>query len=275
MIRAPSEDSNYVDLIQILAADGPLSSALDAAKRATPAFPGSQRIFLLRGSIELKMSQFTDAVASYNHAVELDPASADGLLGLAEAQHAAGMTKEARAGFEIGINRFPKDARFKLQFALMLLKEAETNNSLVETRAEQLLKSALALDRSLPDAHYQLGRLAVRRGQLVEALQEFQQAARLDPKSARTHYALARLYRRLGRNEEVSRQMFRQFSTCVKQQLEVPDDPQSVDNPPQHVENPAARETKAVAAAPLAFRALWAIIVRFFRGLFGGERKKP
>ena len=78
-----------------------------------------------------------------------------------------------------------------------------------------------------------------------------------------------------GMIEEVSRQMFRQFSTCVKQQLEVPDDPQSVDNPPQHVENPAARETKAVAAAPLAFRALWAIIVRFFRGLFGGERKKP
>jgi len=61
-----------------------------------------------------------------------------------------------------------------------------------------------------------------------------------------------------GMIEEVSRQMFRQFSACVKQQLEV-----------EVPEEPQPAETKAVAAAPLAFRALWAIIVRFFRRLFG------
>jgi uncharacterized protein len=72
-----------------------------------------------------------------------------------------------------------------------------------------------------------------------------------------------------GMIEEVSRQMFRQFSTCVKQQLEVADDPQPADKP-------AEPETKAVAAAPLAFRALWAIIVRFFKRLFGGgDKQKP
>jgi uncharacterized protein len=69
-----------------------------------------------------------------------------------------------------------------------------------------------------------------------------------------------------GMIEEVSRQMFRQFSSCVKQQLEVAEDPQqSTTTPPP--ETPT--ETKAVAAAPLAFRALWAIIARFFRRLFG------
>lgn len=85
-----------------------------------------------------------------------------------------------------------------------------------------------------------------------------------------------------GMIEEVSRQMFRQFSTCVKQQLEVVDeppagDPQSAGAPdaPQSAAAPSAippPETKAVAAAPLAFRALWAIITRFFRGLFGGAK---
>jgi hypothetical protein len=39
-------------------------------------------------------------------------------------------------------------------------------------------------------------------------------------------------------------------------------------------ETTAAPEVKAVAAAPLAFRALWAIIVRFFKGLVGGGEKK-
>lgn len=68
-----------------------------------------------------------------------------------------------------------------------------------------------------------------------------------------------------GMIEEVSRQMFRQFSSCVKQHLEIPDEPQPVSTA---APDPPA-ETKAVAAAPLAFRALWAIIGRFFRGLLG------
>jgi hypothetical protein len=58
--------------------------------------------------------------------------------------------------------------------------------------------------------------------------------------------------------------MFRQFSGCVKKHLEVAEDPEPAATPP---ETPV--ETKAVAAAPLAFRALWAIIARFFRSLFG------
>jgi carbon monoxide dehydrogenase subunit G len=68
-----------------------------------------------------------------------------------------------------------------------------------------------------------------------------------------------------GMIEEVSRQMFRQFSTCVKGKLEVVEEAQPAEN------TPPAPETNAVAAAPLAFRALWAIIVRFFRRLGGKE----
>src|SRR5215510_4868272 len=70
-----------------------------------------------------------------------------------------------------------------------------------------------------------------------------------------------------GMIEEVSRQMFRQFSSCVKQHLEVAEDPQPSAATPE-----TPPETKAVAAAPLAFRALWAIIARFFRRLFGKEK---
>lgn len=73
-----------------------------------------------------------------------------------------------------------------------------------------------------------------------------------------------------GMIEEVSRQMFRQFSTCVKQHLEVAEDPQPTANSAPEVQS----ETKAVAAAPLAFRAIWAIIARFFKGLFGERENK-
>jgi len=75
-----------------------------------------------------------------------------------------------------------------------------------------------------------------------------------------------------GMIEEVSRQMFRQFSTCVRTQLEVADEPQP-QSPDEPVVQPPQPETKPVAAAPLAFRALWAIIVRFFRRLSGGAER--
>ena len=67
-----------------------------------------------------------------------------------------------------------------------------------------------------------------------------------------------------GMIEEVSRMMFRQFSTCVKAKLEVVEEAQPAENTPLVV-----AETKAIAAAPLASRALWAIVVRFFKRLFG------
>lgn len=70
-----------------------------------------------------------------------------------------------------------------------------------------------------------------------------------------------------GMIEEVSRQMFRQFASCVKQQLEVADTSQPA-------VNPSAPEAKPLAAAPLAFRALGAMIARFFNRLFGGGKEK-
>jgi carbon monoxide dehydrogenase subunit G len=65
-----------------------------------------------------------------------------------------------------------------------------------------------------------------------------------------------------GMIEEVSRQLFRQFSVCVKQQLEVAGEPEVASPVPPP-------ETKPVSAAPLAFRALWAMIARSIRRLFG------
>jgi carbon monoxide dehydrogenase subunit G len=80
-----------------------------------------------------------------------------------------------------------------------------------------------------------------------------------------------------GMIEEVSRQMFRQFATCVKSRLETPAEPQA-DTPAVAATAEAAQpaspppppsEAKAVDAASLGFRAMWAIIARFFKGLFG------
>ena len=203
----PDVEQNYLDLGNILLAHDLLPAALNAAKRAAIAFPDSPKVLLLKGSLEVRMSQFSDAVASYTRAAALDRGSADAILGLAEAQLGAGMSDKARKNFANGMKRFPKDARFPLQFALMLLKQAETGDPAAEPRGEQLLNSALALDHNSSEAHYQLGELALKRGNAAAALAHLEPAAKLAPKNARIHFALARAYRRLGRVDDASKQM--------------------------------------------------------------------
>ncbi len=80
-----------------------------------------------------------------------------------------------------------------------------------------------------------------------------------------------------GMIEEVSRQMFRQFATCVKGRLEVAAEPPAqtatADNtdkkPAETSHKPAEPEIKAISATSVGFRAMWAIIARFFGRLFG------
>ncbi|HKR12444.1 MAG TPA: SRPBCC family protein [Pyrinomonadaceae bacterium] len=78
-----------------------------------------------------------------------------------------------------------------------------------------------------------------------------------------------------GMIEEVSRQMFRQFATCVKARMEVADEPptgtaDATDvNPTEPTPTTPSPEVKAISATSVGFRAMWAIIARFFGRLFG------
>jgi len=203
----PEQESNYLDLANLLLINRSLPAALKVAKRTTEAFPNSQQAFGLRGSVELKLGQFNDAIDSYRKVLRIDPNNSDAALGLAEAQYAAGITKDAIASFEGSLKQFPKDARFRLQYALLLLKESETGNAVSEARAEHLLKSAIALSPSLPGAHYYLGDLALKKGQIAEAIWYLERATKIDSRSAKVHFALSRAYRRVGRKQEASREM--------------------------------------------------------------------
>jgi Flp pilus assembly protein TadD len=116
------------------------------------------------------------------------------------------MKEQAKTTLEGAIRRFSGKAAFELELALLLLKEDEAGGVGARSRAEQLLNSAITHDSTLAEAHYQLGDLALRRGQTAQALAHLEKAAKLAPNSARTHFALARTYRRVGRSEDAAKE---------------------------------------------------------------------
>jgi tetratricopeptide (TPR) repeat protein len=159
----------------------------------------------LLGSVEFASERFANAVKTYSRALVLDRSNEDAILGLAKAQAAAGMGREAKDTLEDAMKHFPGKTSFELQLALLLLKENEENGK-SQARAESLLQTAAKHDPMLVEAQYQLGELALRRGQTALALNYLENAVRLSPDSARVHFALARGYRRAGRAEEAARE---------------------------------------------------------------------
>jgi len=203
----PANEASYLDLASILLAQKRISPAMELAQRMAKAFPNSSRVFASKGSIELGAGDFTDAVGSFTRAAQLEPANSDAAIGLARAQANAGMTQQAKATLDSAIRRFPQKARFELELGQALLKEAETGNKTAEIRAEQLLNSVVAHDNKVAEAYYELGDLALRRGQAAKALIHLEKAAKLAPSSAKTHFALSRAYRQLGRKQEAEKQL--------------------------------------------------------------------
>jgi len=203
----PAEEQNYLDLGSILLAERRVAPALELARRTAGAFPQSPRALSLQGSAELAAEQFRHAVESFTRALKLDENSIDATIGLAKAQAGVGLNSQAKITLESAIRRVPKNAVFELELALLLLKETEAGNASAQTHAQQLLHAAVEHDDELVEAHYQLGDMALRRGQGAEALVHLQKAASLAPRSAKVHFALSRAYRRLGRNVEASKEM--------------------------------------------------------------------
>src|SRR5262249_24256916 len=160
---------------------------------------------VLRGSVELASERFTDAVETYSKSLELNRENDAAILGLAKAQAAAGRQGEAKKTIEAAVVRFPGTAAFELELALLLLKENE-EHAPTQAHAENLLRAAAKHDPNLAEAQYQLGNLALRRGQTTLAIGYLQNAVQISPESAAAHFSLARAFRRAGRAQEAARE---------------------------------------------------------------------
>jgi len=203
----PSRESNYIDLCTILIAHQRFLVAYEAVKKSVEVAPNSFQGYRLKSWIEAKLNYRGAAVATWSRAVELNPSEPEAILGLGRAQWIDGRSKEAAATFEKAINLFPRDARLHQEYGRMLLSRGESGDFGTESRAILLLRTAISLDGLLADSYYELGNLALNKDNPREALGYIETAAKLEPASSKVHYALARAYRRLGRNDEYAREI--------------------------------------------------------------------
>ena len=75
------------------------------------------------------------------------------------------------------------------------------------TQALALLRETIAVHPQYADARYQLGKTLVELGQVPEAIEHLEVAARAEPTKDYIHYQLSIAYRRASRNADADREL--------------------------------------------------------------------
>lgn len=203
----PKRVDYYEDLISLLLYLHKTDDALAQSWHAIEAAPHDARPWVWKGNVELRRNSPKDAMESYTKALQLDSLNSDALLGVATVYFATGRSDEAIAEYRVGISRFPNDARFYVACAEILWSSPDSAK--VQSETASLLTTAVRLSPKSSEAHYLLGQLAMQKGRWNEAEAELLLSLESDPDRSKTHFALSRVYRRLARAEDASKEFAR------------------------------------------------------------------
>jgi len=111
-------------------------------------------------------------------------------------------TAEAAAAFEREIEISPADPISRYHLAVTLIERRVDTD-----RAVKLLGEAISLKPGYADAHYQLGKLYLERGENAKAVDELERGAAADPGKDYIHYQLSIAYRKVSRMEDAEREL--------------------------------------------------------------------
>jgi tetratricopeptide (TPR) repeat protein len=198
----PSRIDLYEDLISILLYQHRTGDALFVANQALTVAPNDSRPWVWKGNVDLGRNASREAMDSYTHAVRLDNRNPDALFGIAGAYYVTGQGEAAISECRAGIAQFPRDTRFYISYAEMLLASPDAFR--LHPQAKDLLEKALKLDPQSAQAHYLLGQIALQEWKLKEAEEDLLRSLASDPDRSKTHFALSRVYRRTERTDQAA-----------------------------------------------------------------------
>jgi len=197
---------------------GDYAGAESVFQQGAAQYPHSSMMLLGLGVTAYSRGRYDDAVAILCRAVDLNPADRRAYFFLAQAYAASpARTIQVLQRLESYATNEPKNAAAQFYYALGLWRaqagSTQASGASVPAdsagvqRVERLLRSAIALDPALAEAHFQLGVVLSDQGEDAPAIAELQQTTALQPAWAEAHYRLAQLYRRTGQSDKAQREL--------------------------------------------------------------------
>jgi tetratricopeptide (TPR) repeat protein len=210
----PSESNLFGWGSELLVHQTP-NPAIEVFSQGLKRFPNSPRLAVGLGLALYVRGSYDDAVKALLRGTDLDPSDPRAYYFLSKAyDRSPSQADEVVERFRRFAELRPRDAQATLYYAMSLWKgrRSETSPAYLD-QVESLLKKAIALDPSSPEAHLQLANLYSQRHKYAEAVPEYQQALRLSPNVPDAHFRLGQAYVHLGKKDlaEKEFQLHKQF----------------------------------------------------------------
>lgn len=179
---------------------GDYAQAAVAFQQGVAQFPGSARLLLGLGVADYSRGLYPQAIDALCKAVDLGPGNPQAYFFLAQAYSASpASTDDVLKRVAAYASSHPASAPAQYYYGLCLWRSrAAGQNRVDEAKVEQLLRSAISLDPSLAEAHFELGVVLASQNQPQPAASEFERAVTIDPQWAEAHYRLGQVYRQAG-----------------------------------------------------------------------------
>jgi tetratricopeptide (TPR) repeat protein len=221
----PSE-SNLFDWGGELLLHQTTDPAIEVFAQGLKRYPNSPRFAVGLGLALYLHGSYDEAVKALLVGADLDPSDPRAYYFLSKAyDRAPGQADEVVERFRRFADLRPGDAQAAFYYALSLWKGRRPDTSQVYLdQVESLLKKAIALNPSFPEAHLQLANLYSQRRQFAEAVPEYQQALRLSPNLPDAHFRLGQAYVHLGKKDladkefQLHKQLYEQHLAEVDKQ---------------------------------------------------------
>jgi tetratricopeptide (TPR) repeat protein len=198
----PSE-SNLFDWGGELLLHQTTNPAIEVFSQGLKRYPNSPRLAVGLGLALYLRGSYDAAVKALLRGADLDPSDPRAYYVLSKAyDRAPGQADDVVERFRRFAELRPGDAQAIFYYALSLWKgkRPETSQAYLD-QVESLLKKAIALNPSFPEAHLELANLYSQRRQFAEAVPEYQQALRLSPNIPDAHFRLGQAYVHLGKKD--------------------------------------------------------------------------
>lgn len=185
--RAPFNPRGFHNLGKSLGDKGRMDEAMAAYEHAVEMVPSYADAHHNMGNIWMQRGRPDRALERYAAAAEADPADGENRYGLAMALMELGRLDQARRQVEAAIERMPEPARGYSLRGSLRARSGDLTGAITD------FEHAINLDPQLAEARYNLGLALMRSGDDAPAATALREAIRLDPDDVRPIRSLARL----------------------------------------------------------------------------------
>ncbi len=193
----------HYDLALALKLKDDLAAAILEFQRAAALDPTLPDPPYTLGIIFMQQGKFTEAAQSFEKTLSLSPANGDAWAELGSVYRQLDQPEKAEPALRRAIELLPQQPSPHITLAAILSAQGKREQAAIERKLGADL-TRIAVNRQKADFGLDSGRVLLKRGQVAEALVQFQDAVAAGPSYAAAHAGLAESLDRSGRNAEAA-----------------------------------------------------------------------